>query len=75
MENKKTTGEKTLDFLENHSPEKLDAKFVNLLDKLSEETKKEPPTKEQEENFETLFSFVCAMLFLGFIYYLYWLIF
>lgn len=75
MENKKTTGEKILDFLENHSPEKLSAKFVNSLDKLSEEAKKEAPTKEQEENFENLFSFVCAVLFFGFIYYLYWLIF
>ena len=75
MDKTKTTGEKILDFLENHSPEKLSAKFVNSLDKLSEEAKKEPLTKEQEEKYETLFSFVFAMMFFGFIYFLYWLIF
>ena len=68
-------GEKMLNFLEKYSPEKLSERFIASLDKLSEEAKKEPPTKEQEEKFETLFSFVCAMLFFGFIYYLYWLIF
>ena len=50
MDKTKTTGEKILDFLENHSPEKLNARFVDSLEKLSAEAKKEPLTKEQEEN-------------------------
>ncbi len=75
MDKKKTTGEKILDFLERNSPEKLSFKVMASLDKLSEEAKKEPLTKEQEEKNETLFSFVFAMMFFGFIYFLYWLIF
>lgn len=75
MNKNKSTGEKILDALVKYSPEKLDEKIINTLDKVSEEAKKEPLTKEQEEKYETLFSFVFAMMFFGFIYFLYWLIF
>lgn len=75
MNKNKSTGEKILDTLGKYSPEKLDEKIFNTLDKVSEEAKKEPLTKEQEEKYETLFSFVFAMMFFGFIYFLYWLIF
>lgn len=75
MNKNKSTGEKILDTPEKYSPEKLDEKIINYLDKLSEEAKKEPLTKEQEEKYETLFSFVFAMMFFGFIYFLYLVIF
>lgn len=75
MNKKKSTGEKILNILEKYSPEKLDEKIINSLDKISDDAKKEPLTKEQEEKYETLFSFVFAMVFFGFIYFLYRMIF
>lgn len=75
MNKKKSTGEKILNILEKYSPEKLDEKIINSLDKISDDAKKEPLTKKQEERYETLFSFVFAMVFFGFIYFLYRMIF
>lgn len=75
MEKKKTTGEKILDFLENHSPEKLDAKFVNSLDKLSTEAAKEPLTERQRGFMEASENWLIGLVILGFIYIIYMLFF
>jgi len=75
MENKKTTGERTLDFLENHSPEKLDAKFVDSLEKLSAEAAKEPLTERQRGFMEASENWLIGLVILGFIYIIYMLFF
>lgn len=76
MADKKTNGEKILDTLGKFSPEKLDSKIMDSLDKLSEDAAKAPPsTKQQEEGFETFFGFLFAAIFFGFAYFMYVLIF
>ena len=44
--------DKILDILEKYSPERLDQKRMNTLDKISEETAKELPMTKDDESYE-----------------------
>lgn len=75
MDKTKTTGEKILDFLENHSPEKLNARFVDSLEKLSAEAAKEPLTERQRGFMEASENWLIGLVILGFICIMYMLFF
>lgn len=71
MDKKKTTGEKILDFLEEHSPEKLDERFSRWLQNLSEESAKEPLTERQKEFLAESEPRIIALVVFGFAYIMY----
>lgn len=69
-------GEKILNFLEKHSPERFDRKVMNTMEKISEEAAKAPPmTKEEEDRAENNLMFFFAITFFAFIYVMYLLLF
>lgn len=60
-----------LDFLEKYSPEKLDARFIASLDKLSAEAAKKPLTEQQKENLAAIEPWIIALTVFGFGYIMY----
>lgn len=57
--------DKILDILEKYSPERLDQKLMNTLDKISEETAKELPMTKDDESYEFSGESIFCMTFLG----------
>ena len=61
-----------VDILEKYSPERLDQKLMNTLDKISDEAAKElPKTKDDESTYFSVESIFC-MTFLGLTTFGFW---
>ena len=58
-------GEKVLNFLEKHSPEKFDQKVINAMSRVSEEARQTPGKTKNNESYEFSGESIFWMTFLG----------